>query len=61
MQQLDKRVTELEIKLSFTDDLVRQLDEVVTRQQAEIDALRKRLDALQTAFSADEGSAESED
>lgn len=35
----DQRLTELEIKASFTDDLVEQLNQVIIRQQGQIDAL----------------------
>jgi SlyX protein len=37
--RFDHRLTELEIKLSFTDDLVERLNEVVVRQQGQIDRL----------------------
>lgn len=36
---IDQRLTELEIKASFTDDLVEQLNQVIIRQQCQIDAL----------------------
>ena len=35
----DHRLTELEIKASFTEDLLDQLNAVVVRQQQEIDLL----------------------
>ena len=35
----DQRLTELEIKASFTEDLVEQLNQVIIRQQTQIDAL----------------------
>ncbi len=35
----EQRLTELEIKASFTDDLVEQLNQVIIRQQCQIDAL----------------------
>jgi SlyX protein len=38
-QDMDKRVTELEIKASFTEDLIDKLDSVIIRQQQQIDAL----------------------
>ena len=37
--QIDQRLTELEIKASFTEDLLDQLNAVVVRQQQEIDLL----------------------
>lgn len=36
---LEQRVTELEIKASYTEDLIDQLDKVIVRQQAQIDQL----------------------
>lgn len=36
---IDRRVTDLEIKLGFTEDLVEQLNEVIIRQQQQIDLL----------------------
>lgn len=35
----DQRLTDLEIKASFTEDLMDQLDKVIVRQQQQIDAL----------------------
>lgn len=40
------RLTELEIKASFMEDMLEQLDQVVVRQQAQIDALIRELAAL---------------
>ena len=42
---MDERLNELEIKLSFADDAIDELNRTVFRQQQEIDALR---DALRT-------------
>jgi SlyX protein len=42
----EHRLTELEIKASFTEDLVDQLNLIVTRQQAQIDSLLREVDAL---------------
>lgn len=36
---VDQRLTELEIKASFTEDLVEQLNQVIIRQQTQIDGL----------------------
>lgn len=36
---IEQRLTELEIKVSFQEDLLDQLDAVVVRQQTQIDAL----------------------
>jgi SlyX protein len=36
---VDQRLVDLEIKASYTDDLVEQLNQVIIRQQSQIDAL----------------------
>lgn len=41
-----QRLTDLEIKLSFTEDLVDRLNEVIVRQQAQIDRLQRDLAEL---------------
>ena len=38
-QHTDQRLTELEIKASFTEDLVEQLNQVIIRQQKQFDQL----------------------
>jgi len=38
-----QRLTELEIKASFTEDLLDQLNQVVVRQQQQIDALIREI------------------
>lgn len=40
------RLTELEIKATFAEDLVDKLNEIVIRQQAQLDALSRELAAL---------------
>lgn len=42
----DQRLTDLEIKASFTEDLVDQLNEIIVRQQQQIDLLVRELGAL---------------
>lgn len=42
----EQRLIELEIKASFTEDLLEQLDQVVIRQQQQIDALIRELAEL---------------
>ena len=44
-----QRLTDLEIKASFTEDLLEQLDQVVVRQQKQIDQLVQAVLALQQA------------
>jgi len=42
----DKRLTDLEVKLSFTEDLVDHLNDLVTRQQEQIDLLMREVGKL---------------
>ncbi len=42
----DQRLTDLEIKASFMEDLIDQLDTVIVRQQQQIDALIHTLQEL---------------
>ena len=43
---VDHRLTELEIKASFNEDLLDQLNQVVIRQQQQIDALLREVERL---------------
>lgn len=45
----DQRLTELEIKASFTEDLLDQLDKVIVRQQQQIDALLREVAELKAS------------
>ncbi|MEP6771160.1 MAG: SlyX family protein [Polaromonas sp.] len=49
----DQRLTALEIKASFTEDLLDQLDKVIVRQQQQIDALIREVAALKTGTPRD--------
>ncbi len=42
----DERLTRLEIKASFTDDLLDKLDAVIIRQQEQIDHLTREVQRL---------------
>lgn len=42
----EHRLTELEIKASYTEDLLDRLNEVVVRQQQQIDRLEREVAAL---------------
>jgi SlyX protein len=42
-QQIEARLTELEIKASYTEDAVEQLNQVIVRQQQQIDLLLREL------------------
>jgi SlyX protein len=43
---IDERLTELEIKASFTEDLLEQLNQVIVRQQQHIDQLIEAVQQL---------------
>jgi len=51
----DQRLTELEIKASFTEDLLDKLDSVIVRQQQQIDALIREIADLKQQAPADGG------
>ncbi|WP_157122520.1 SlyX family protein [Bordetella flabilis] len=54
IDQLARRVKELEIKTGFAEDLLERLDEVVHRQQSQIERLAQQLGRLrQQAAEAD--------
>lgn len=57
MDEIEQRLTDLEVKASFTEDTVEQLNQVIVRQQAQIDALIRELTALreQAASAAEPG------
>jgi SlyX protein len=42
----DERITNLEVKLSFSEDLVEELNQTVYKQQQQIDALIKEVKSL---------------
>lgn len=44
--EANRRLTDLEIKVSFTEDLLEQLDLVVIRQQRQIDLLLREIAEL---------------
>ena len=56
-EAIDHRLTELEIKTSFTEDLVEQLNQVVIRQQQQIDLLVREVTDLKQQ-QRDSGSGE---
>ncbi|MEO6030938.1 MAG: SlyX family protein [Burkholderiaceae bacterium] len=45
-QDTERRLTDLEIKASFTEDLVDHLNQLVIRQQEQIDRLVREVTAL---------------
>jgi SlyX protein len=46
-RSLDDRVVELESRLAFQDDLVERLNEVIARQDRELERLAQRLKVLE--------------
>lgn len=48
----DARLTELEVKLSFTEDLVEELNRTVFRQQQQIERLQQDMRALREQLQA---------
>lgn len=56
--EIDRRLTDLEIKASFTEDLVDQLNQVIVSQQQQIELLTREIARLgQQNPSGDAGSA----
>ncbi len=55
--RLLNRLTELEIKASFAEDTLDRLNDVIVRQQAQIDGLVRQVAQLRAQSQADEGSA----
>ncbi len=54
---IDERLTNLEIKASFAEDLVDHLNALVARQQGQIDLLMRELAVLRQQGPADEPGA----
>jgi SlyX protein len=50
---MTQRLIQLEIKASFTEDLLDKLDQVVIGQQAQIDRLKRELQRLRQQTSTD--------
>ena len=48
----DARLTELEVKLSFAEDLLEELNRTVFRQQQQIEALQRDIRALRDQLQA---------
>ena len=51
---MESRITELEIKLSYTEDLVEELNRLVFRQQQQIDLLARELRSLRDQMRNDQ-------
>ena len=57
----EERVTNLEIKLSFTEDLIEKLNETVYKQQQQIEFLYRELKAIKEQASSGGGGASLKD
>ena len=51
----DERMTNLEIKLSFTEDLIEKLNETIYKQQQQIEFLYRELKAIKEQASSSGG------
>ena len=51
----DERITNLEIKLSFTEDLIEQLNQTVYKQQQQIEFLYRELKFIKEQASSSSG------
>lgn len=49
---METRLTDLEVKLSFTEDLVEEMNRTIFRQQQQIDRLQLELHALRQQVQA---------
>jgi SlyX protein len=45
---LEERISELEMKMSFQDKTIDELNNVIIKQQQQIDLLQKQFEAVQT-------------
>jgi SlyX protein len=52
--EVDRRLTDLEIKVSFTEDALDRLNDVVVRQQRQIELLTRELVALRERRASDD-------
>ena len=57
---IERRLTDLEIKASYSEDTLDRLNDVVVRQQQQIDALLRALAALQRRPGALDGDADAD-
>jgi|UniRef100_UPI004048B78B SlyX protein len=57
----EERITNLEIKLSFTEDLIEQLNQTVYKQQQQIEFLYRELKSIKEQASSPSGGRNSQD
>lgn len=53
----EDRITNLEIKLSFTEDLIDQLNQTIYKQQQQIEFLYRELKSIKEQASGGDGAA----
>jgi len=56
-QDIDKRLTDLEVKASFNEDLLDHLNDLVARQQQQIDLLMREVGKLKDRAPDNAGAA----
>ncbi len=56
-EDTERRLTDLEIKASYAEDTLDRLNEVIVRQQAQIDLLLREVVALRERVPAEEAPA----
>jgi SlyX protein len=49
---MNERLTELEVRVAFQEKTIQDLNEVVTRQQRQIDRLTQELEAMKSRLAA---------
>jgi len=52
MPSAEERIVELETKLSFQEHLIQELNEALTHQQQQLDALQHKLDTMREQIQA---------
>ena len=52
---MEDRITNLEIKLSFTEDLIDQLNQTIYKQQQQIEFLYRELKSIKEQASGEDG------
>ena len=55
----EDRLIDLETRLAFQEDAIATLDEVVTRQQRQLDVMLQQIDLLKERLERGEGASES--
>lgn len=52
---MEKRIIDLEVKFSFQEDLLAELNEIVTKQQFTIDKLQREMQVIQSTMESGDG------